>query len=199
MSKYLTKEDLELIAGNPTFSTIESLYNKYKSNDEVSEVSVNREVDNNFNSVPINGNTSSLNVKEPVTPVPPLSNTNNASIGSAIPSFELPKVDTPVVNNNSTVVNTEPLAFNGNLFDTQSNQMNGLMQTTDNFGRPPVDNANNSVNVQNTNSNIPVYGNGTVNRGSNGMQPTNQMGGTGPVQQTPTMFGQLQSNYTRAA
>lgn len=199
MSKYLTKEDLELIADNPTFSTIESLYNKYKSNDEVSEVSVSRKVDNSFNSVPINGNTSSLNVKEPVTPVPPLSNINNASIGSTIPSFELPKVDTPVVNNNSTVVNTEPLAFNGNLFDTQSNQMNGLMQTTDNFGRPPVDNVNNSVNVQNTNSNIPVYGNGTVNRGSNGMQPTNQMGGTGPVQQTPTMFGQLQSNYTRAA
>lgn len=199
MSKYLTKEDLELIAGNPTFSTIESLYNKYKSNDEVSEVSVNREVDNNFNSVPINGNTSSLNVKEPVTPVPPLSNTNNASIGSTIPSFELPKVDTPVVNNNSTVVNTEPLAFNGNLFDTQGNQMSGLMQTTDNFGRPPVDNANNGVNTQNTNSNIPVYGNGAVNRSSTGVQSTNQMGGTGSVQQTPTMFGQLQSNYTRAA
>lgn len=199
MSKYLTKEDLELIAGNPTFSTIENLYNKYKSNDEVNEVSVNREVENNFNSVPINSNPSSLNVKEPVTPVPPLSNTNNTSIGSTIPSFELPKVDTPVVNNNSTVVNTEPLAFNGNLFDTQGNQMSGLMQTTDNFGRPPVDNADNGVNVQNTNSNIPVYGNGTVNRDSNGMQPTNQMGGTGPVQQTPTMFGQLQSNYTRAA
>ena len=199
MSKYLTKEDLELIAGNPTFSTIENLYNKYKSNDEVNEVSVNREVENNFNSVPINSNPSSLNVKEPVTPAPPLSNTNNASIGSTIPSFELPKVDTPVVNNNSTVVNTEPLAFNGNLFDTQGNQMSGLMQTTDNFGRPPVDNANNGVNTQNTNSNIPVYGNGAVNRSSNGVQSTNQMGGTGSVQQTPTMFGQLQSNYTRAA
>ena len=199
MSKYLTKEDLELIAGNPTFSTIENLYNKYKSNDEVNEVSVNREVENNFNSVPINSNPSSLNVKEPVTPVPPLSNTNNASIGSTIPSFELPKVDTPVVNNNSTVVNTEPLTFNGNLFDTQGNQKSGLMQTTDNFGRPPVDNVNNGVNTQNTNSNIPVYGNGAVNRSLNGVQPTNQMGGTGSVQQTPTMFGQLQSNYTRAA
>lgn len=109
----------------------------------------------------------------------------NANNGAPeMPFFDLPKLETPIVNNQ----NNEPVNFNGNLFETGAPIVENLMQTTENFNSVPNTMPTTEVPVSpapffgpimDTTSNpIPVGG------------PTNTMPNMGP-----TMFGQMQQNY----
>ena len=101
-----------------------------------------------------------------------------------MPSFELPKLETPVVNNQ----NNEPISFSGNLFEMPSQPIPNLMQTTDNFNSVPNTMPTTEVPV----SPVPFFGPHTDTT-SNPIPvggPVNTMPNIGP-----TMFGQLEQNY----
>ena len=101
-----------------------------------------------------------------------------------MPSFELPKLETPVVNNQ----NNEPISFSGNLFEMPSQSVANLMQTTDNFNSVPNTMPTTEVPV----SPVPFFGPHTDTT-SNPI-PVGGPTSTMPNIQ-PTMFGQLQQNY----
>lgn len=103
---------------------------------------------------------------------------------NVVPSFELPKLETPAFNNQ----NNEPVNFSGNLFDSSNQAIENLMQTTDNFNSMPNTMPSTEVPVapapffvtspEVVNNPIPVGG------------PANNM----PMQ-GPSMFGQFEQNY----
>lgn len=109
-------------------------------------------------------------------------NANNVSLD--IPNFELPKLESSVVNNQ----NNQPINFSGNLFETSSQPVANLMQTTDNFNSVPSTMPSTEVPV----SPVPFFGPHaeTVSNPIPVGGPTNTMPNMGP-----TMFGQLQQNY----
>jgi len=207
----ITKELLE----NPTRETLRNLNEKYNNEFEegntlvqptpnVVEVPIEEPlstpVEPMINEVVENGEQLSVEptvvnqitnaVEEPVeVPAPSFNMTSMESpkvepANNVVPSFELPKLETPAFNNQSN----EPVNFSGNIFDTPSQPIGNLMQTTDNFNtipntmpstEVPVAPAPFFVNSPEVVSNpIPVGG------------PINNMPNMGP-----SMFGQFEQNY----
>ena len=199
--KYFTKEELEKIAekilNNPTRETLKELNEEYNGKEELN-IDTPKTIPN---AIP------NEKVAEPLPPVvdtpvaSPLPNTdtknfnipetnnvsNNTSVFQSVPSFELPKVDSPASSN--YVPNNSPIDFNGNLWEPSLPEVNNLMDTTDNFN---VSNPS-SQNVEVPVVNGPFFG--QTNEPVNNQIP---ISGT-PSQQGPTMFGQMQSNYGNAA
>lgn len=199
--KYFTKEELEKIAekilNNPTRETLKELNEEYNGKEELN-IDTPKTIPN---SIP---NEKEAEPLPPVVDTPvasPLPNTdtknfnipetnnvsNNTSVFQSIPSFELPKVDSPASSN--YVPNNSPIDFNGNLWEPSLPEVNNLMDTTDNFN---VSNPS-SQNVEVPVVNGPFFG--QTNEPVNNPIP---ISGT-PSQQGPTMFGQMQSNYGNAA
>lgn len=106
------------------------------------------------------------------------------SLNSNIQGIELPKLETPVFNNQ----NNEPANFSGNIFDTPSQPIENLMQTTDNF---------NSVSNMMPSTEIPVEPAPFFVTSSESVNNPIPVGG--PVNnapmQSPSMFGQFEQNY----
>ena len=132
----------------------------------------------NENVVPVVNPAPTFNI--PNVEVPNIE--NNVSLDMA--NFELPKLDTPVVNNQ----NNEPISFSGNLFEAPSQSVANLMQTTDNFNSVPTPMPTTEVPV----TPVPFFGPHTDTT-------SNPIPVGGPVNTMPniepTMFGQLQQNY----
>lgn len=199
--KYFTKEELEDITNQllvePTRETLKKLNEKYNGITEVVEPLVKEDV--STNAVPpvmmtIPSATTEAQLVEPiektieeqtqvVTPIPNFNIPNmnmegqvNKNINVAeVSSFELPKLETPVFNNQ----NNEPVAFSGNLWNTNKPEASNLMQTTDNFNNIPNQESKNEVPVTGT----PFFA-------------TNPETVNNPIPvQGPTMFGQMQQNY----
>lgn len=193
---YFTREELEDITTelleNPTRETLKKLNEKY--NGVVVETSINEApmlveekptvevtpVTNEvqapvveYTSVPVESKVEVPNVEN---------NTNNVSF--EMPSFGLPKLETPIVNNQ----NNQPVNFSGNLFETPSESVANLMQTTDNFNSAPNTMPTTEVPV----SPVPFFGPHTDTT-SNPI-PVGGPTSTMPNMQ-PTMFGQMQQNY----
>lgn len=197
--KYLSKEALEDIANslleNPTPKTLGELNQKYNQEETVS--------------LP----------KEAVEQAPPSMEIPPVNMGEPsvkpIPSFEIPKVDipnlnnysannisnigvveNPSLNNNVNSNNNVPLTnsevpFNGNIFEPISNNPTSMMQTTDNFG--VSENPKNEIPVTNNTffgPSAPSEGNPIPISGQNAQAPKN-IG--------PTMFGQIQNDFQRVA
>lgn len=118
--------------------------------------------------------------------IPRFDNTvnNNINNGMQVPSFELPKLETPVFNNQ----NNEPINFSGNLFEQPTQNMGGLMQTTDNFNAIPNVISNTELSV----SPAPFFGvsNEPINNPIPVEGPVNNIQTMGP-----SMFGEMQQNY----
>lgn len=208
--KYFTREELEDITGklmeNPTRETLKELYEKYnnivaaqeKSNEimpniniespvvapiempKVEEKPVVQELPPVVEETPIvspipNINIPSMEVPKDINP--------NPSGGPIVPSFELPKLETPISLPDTQ--NNQPINFTGNLWETQVPNPNNLMQTTDNFNSVP-----NTMPI----SEVPI-GNGPF-FGSSKSPVNNSIPIEGaPTNQVPTMFGQLEQNY----
>ena len=109
---------------------------------------------------------------------------NNVNNTMQVPSFELPKLETPVFNNQ----NNEQINFTGNLFEQSMQNIGNLMQTTDNFNAIPNTITNTEVSV----APAPFFGvsNEPVNNPITVEGPANNM----PVM-GPSMFGEMQQNY----
>ena len=118
--------------------------------------------------------------------------TNNTPI-QQVPSFELPKIEQANTNNiNQNNVNNNPINFTGNLWEPMGDN---LMATTDNFNNMPAGNQNFEVPVSNGQffgpqresvpNQIPITGNQQVQTNQN--------------IQGPSMFGQFEQNYNKAA
>ena len=177
----ITKELLE----NPTRETLKKLNEKYNGIVEVAtiEVAPMAEV------APLIEEPKTPVVESPSVPVdnyvevPKVENNTN-NISFEIPSFELPKLETAVVNNQ----NNEPISFSGNLFDEPSQPLSNLMQTTDNFNSVPNTMPITEVPV----SPVPFFGphRDTTSNPIPVGGPTNTMPNI-----EPSMFGQLQQNY----
>ena len=195
--KYLSKEALEDIANslleNPTPKTLGELNQKYNQEETVS---LSKEV---------------VGQAPPSMEIPPIS-MGEPSV-KPIPSFDIPKIDVPNLNNNNndsinpSVIsqpslnnnissnNNVPLAnsevpFNGNIFEPISNNPSSMMQTTDNFGIS--ENPKNEIPVTSNTffgPSVPSGGNPIPISGQN-MQTPNV---------GPTMFGQIQNDFQRAA
>ncbi len=95
-----------------------------------------------------------------------------------VKNLEINQIDT---NSNSNTIN--PVQFSGNLWESQDNQLNNMMQTTDNFNNNLETESNTNINnnffnplPEETSSSIPIY------------ETTAQEG--------PTMFGQLEQNFS---
>lgn len=205
--KYFTREELEDITseliGNPTRETLKKLNEKYNNSVEKGEnliPNINMEP-------PVVAPIEEVKTEEKtvvqelpriekeqavVNPIPNINTPNievpndvnvNHSSGPIIPSFELPKLETPV--SPVSTQNNQPINLTGNLWDVPVPNSNNLMQTTDNFNsvpntipttEVPVGNGPFFGSTQNTvNNSIPIAG-----------VPTNQ---------SPTMFGQFEKNY----
>lgn len=194
--KYFTKEELEDITEklilNPTRETLKELNDEYNKG-ETEIVKENPSVS------PIPSVTAPLTAVESQTPtssIPnlgssqesvsiPNNNLNNTiNISSEIPSFELPKYETQSASgSNNNIVN-----FNRNLWEPQTQEVNNLMETTDNFNSMPSQAQSTEVPV----AKGPFFG--TTSEPVNNPIPI-----TGkPTIQEPTMFGQMQSNYGNA-
>ena len=208
--KYFTKEELmditDKLLENPSRETLKMLSDKYnniyndynpgvQSTNEVLqkesepiqinpveyqpvEIAIPNQV-NNFSGVTIENTENSI--PEPIA----LPNETNVDyISNAIPSFEMPKIETQIPE----IQNNQVLTFNPNLFDKPAQDIGSLMQTTDNFNT--VQNTTPSTEIPITPaqffvanqelSNNPIAVQGQVN---------NQ------VNQTPSMFGQFEQNY----
>lgn len=109
-----------------------------------------------------------------------LPNINTNPNLNGVPSLDLPKTETPIVNNN--------VPFTGNLWETNNNGINTMMQTTDNFNAGVEHTNNNEIRGANpffqpnpniTNNPIPVS------------EP--------PKVEGPTMFGQFEQNFNNNA
>lgn len=107
-------------------------------------------------------------------------NINASSLG--IPSFELPKLDAPIVD----FQNNEHLNFTGNLFETPQSTPN-LMQTTDSFNTVQKIMPTTEVSVAGT----PFFG--QIMSGESNPIPVG-----GPINNMPvnesSMFGQFEQN-----
>lgn len=198
--KYFTKEELEDITkeltNSPTRETLKKLNEKYNnaaeenlikpmSNEEPPVVVPIEEVKKVETPMPF------VQKEKPiVNPIPSI-NVPNMDMskqenreplnGPAIPSFELPKLETPSANNQSN----EVINFTGNLWETTAPNPSNLMQTTDNFNS--ASNAMSSVEVPIANG--PFFGGSP--------EPVNNpipIAGT-PANTAPTMFGQFEKNY----
>lgn len=197
--KYLTKEELMDITNklleNPTRETLKILSDKYNNENkvipnlnEVGEVKV--ETVTSPLPVEVNNNLVEQNQMESPVVMPSV-DTQNVQVeqvaqqNTTIPSFEMPKLETPAFTNQ----NNESINFNGNIFDTPTPIVGNLMQTTDNFNSIPNTTPSTEVPIAPTpffsapqelaNNPIPVGG------------PVNNM-----VNQSPSMFGQFEQNYS---
>lgn len=204
--KYFTKEELNHIATslieNPSYETLKNLdielENKYNIGDHVATVS-----SSNVEPIP-------SVVNEPViSPLPPVSETTVAMPSGApfateanvtnntpiqqVPSFELPKIEQANTNNiNQNNINNTPINFTGNLWEPLGDS---LMSTTDNFNNMPAGNQNFEVPV----SNGQFFG--TQRESSPNPIPItgNQQAQASQNIQGPSMFGQFEQNYNKAA
>ena len=119
----------------------------------------------------------------PNVEVPKVEN-NTSNVSFEMPNFELPKLETPVVNNQ----NNEPISFSGNLFEMPSQSVANLMQTTDNFNSVPNTMPSTEVPV----SPVPFFGPHTDTTSN----PIPVGGPTNIIPNIePSMFGQMQQNY----
>ena len=128
----------------------------------------------------------------PATPIPNFINNVPETPVQAptfeVPSFSMPEVSMPTANNdlnNNQNLNINSNPFGGNLWETPTNGVNNLMQTTDNFNKPEETKVE---PVQQTPS-VPFFGG-----------PTEAVNNPIPVQEKPqnygpTMFGQFEQNY----
>lgn len=101
-----------------------------------------------------------------------------------MPSIELPKLETPIFNNQ----NNNPVNFNGNLFNNPAQEMGNLMQTTDNF---------NTVSNTVATTEVPVTPAPFFVTGPESVNNPIPVGGTmnNMPNQGPSMFGQFEQNY----
>lgn len=109
-----------------------------------------------------------------------------------VPSFSMPEVSMPTANNNlnsqNLNINSNPFnspVFGGNLWETPTNGVNNLMQTTDNFNKPEET----KVEPVKQEVSVPFFGG-----------PAEAVNNPIPVQEKPqnygpTMFGQFEQNY----
>lgn len=110
-----------------------------------------------------------------------------------VPSFSMPEVSMPTANsglNNNQNLNVnsnqfDSPVFGGNLWETPTNGVNNLMQTTDNFNKPEET----KVEPVKQEVNVPFFGG-----------PAEAVNNPIPVQEKPqnygpTMFGQFEQNY----
>lgn len=166
--------------------------------ESLSDVSISNEVVNavlpssNLNAQVV----SSVPVTTEMSSVNNMSNFDNPNVGilnienmannnrMQVPSFELPKLETPAFNNQ----NNEQINFNGNLFEQNVQNIGNLMQTTDNFNSIPNTIPNTEVSV----APAPFFG--VSNEPINNPIPVE-----GAVNNTtvigPSMFGEMQQNY----
>lgn len=207
--KYLSKEELEDITSellnNPTRETLKVLSNKYNDGEKVVEMptsgmseNVNPEPHINIPTfeVPSVNNEVSFNENNniPAVEVPkfePVVNTPSAGVevsvfntgvnlSDSIPTLEVPQ--TPKVENNTSV------NFSGNLWEPQMPSIGNMMETTDNFNTVQSTIPQNTMPNTNPNMETPFFGEPT---------PTvnNQIPVSGPSNNGPSMFGQIQQNY----
>lgn len=199
---YFTKEELEEITiellNSPTRDTLGRLNDKYngKPKEEIiSTVSVTYEPPvvaptETIVETPVVQNTPKVpevnNIPNPVPDlsVPTMEVPNevkqNPNTEITIPSFELPKLETPLINNQ----NNTPIEFTGNLFETQMFNVGNLMETTENFNAPQ-----NSAPV----TEVPVTNGPFFGATQTPVNNPIPVGGT--PSQGPTMFGQFEQNY----
>lgn len=191
--KYLTKEELDHIAAslieNPSYETLKNLDNELASKYNIGGPAVSEPTLSKVEPIP-----SAVN-EQVVSPLPPVSEpivTNNTPI-QQVPSFELPKIEQANTNNiNQNNINNNPINFTGNLWEPMGDN---LMATTDNFNNMPAGNQNFEVPVSNGQffgpqresvpNQIPITGNQQVQTNQN--------------IQGPSMFGQFEQNYNKAA
>lgn len=191
--KYLTKEELDHIAAslieNPSYETLKNLDNELASKYNIGGPAVSEPTLSKVEPIP-----SAVN-EQVVSPLPPVSEPMVAK-GTPIqqvPSFELPKIEQANTNNiNQNNVNNNPINFTGNLWEPMGDN---LMATTDNFNNMPAGNQNFEVPVSNGQffgpqresvpNQIPITGNQQVQTNQN--------------IQGPSMFGQFEQNYNKAA
>lgn len=192
--KYLSKEELEDITKelleNPTRETLKVLNNKYNKEEEIAVVEPKEEPkieETNFN-IPTFDIPEPVSIKEPSGSTPlsvpedivPITNEPkipvNNNINTAIPSLEVPQT-VPVQNNSNKEVN-----FSGNLWEPQMPTIGNMMETTDNFNTVQ----NTMPNINTNNQNMPFFGPAS--------EPVNN---PIPVNNGPSMFGQIQQNYNQ--
>ncbi len=191
--KYLTKEELDHIATslieNPSYETIKKLDIELESKYNIGGPVVSEPTLSNVEPIP-----SAVN--EPVvSPLPPVSEpmVANGTPIQQVPSFELPKIEQANTNNiNQNNINNNPINFTGNLWEPMGDN---LMATTDNFNNMSAGNQNFEVPVSNGQffgpqresvpNQIPITGNQQVQTNQN--------------IQGPSMFGQFEQNYNKAA
>ena len=197
--KYLTKVELEDITKelieNPTREALKALNDKYNS--ELIEQSVPevKTAQTTINEAVVESKPIENILETPVMvptpnitmPITEISNTEFTNQNKIMPSFELPKLETPTINNQ----NNQPINFNGNIFDTPNTNVMNLMQTTDNFNSVP-----NIMPKTMPNTEIPV---GTAPFFSGNQEVVNNpIPVNGPVNnvpnQVPSMFGQFEKN-----
>ena len=132
----------------------------------------------------------------PATPIPNfINNVPNTGAPVQKPSFEVPSFSVPEVNipnnsdnNQNLNINSTPFnspVFGGNLWETPTNGVNNLMQTTDNFNKPEET----KVEPVKQEVSVPFFGG-----------PAEAVNNPIPVQEKPqnygpTMFGQFEQNY----
>lgn len=196
--KYFTKEELEEIVArlldSPTRETLKELSDKYNGlgeamKDTPSVIPNTSSASKVVEPIPnVVKQTSVNSVPSLEIPSIDMSKGNNGmSSAMEVPSFNIPKIETPV-NNNS--LNNKPISFTGDLWEPQIPNVNNLMQTTDNFNMP----ASSSLSTE-----VPVTNNTFFGPSQNPVDNPIPISGNKAVQQGPTMFGQMQSNYGNAA
>ena len=196
--KYFTREELDDIASelllNPTYETLKKLSEKYNKNivEEVKEETVNEAspLMTDINTI-VPEQKESTDIYSPkisevqMPQAIPNINVQNMEIPknnnvTELSSFELPKLETPIYNNQ----NNEPVAFSGNLWNIQKPEVSNLMQTTDNFSSEQKIMPSTEVPV----TSAPFFTSNTTP--INNPIPVNSVSVQGP-----TMFGEMQQNY----
>lgn len=169
----------------PIWNPINNTDNNIYGPNFISKNTVYEKTTNNSEMTPI----TNLNIQSE-----PLNNVQNNNNNQSIPlDYNIPSLNEQVFNanqaENSHINNNNPLPFNGNPWEMQSNKQNSMMQTTDNFNN----NIETSSNVRSNIEPMPFFQ-------TNFNTSQNQIPVTEPSKEEgPTMLGQLEQNYNNNA
>lgn len=186
-----SKNSEELIVKKPVWEPITSgtntLFNENmniqnNNSQDVAQSNNNYNNSNIFETIPIqNSNVQRMAQNNSLV------NNNISQFDTAQGQSNIPSLDLPVNEKNTQNINQVP--FNGNLWGTQNNEINSMMQTTDNFNATMKQKNDNGILEQ---SNLFFQPNNSV--------ISNQIPISEPPKvDGPTMFGQFEQNFNNNA